>query len=108
MLIPSMIAIPKRISDMIHKDMHSIPFINGLHLVKCDRAKTLTFNLSGDVYVLGPEDYTMKAIFGYCISTLMGLDMPREIYILGDVFLRKYYSIYDLDNDRVGLALSKN
>lgn len=103
-----MIAIPKRISDMIHKDMHSIPFINGLHLVKCDRAKTLTFNLSGDIYVLGPEDYTMKAIFGYCISTLMGLDMPREIYILGDVFLRKYYSIYDLDNDRVGLALSKN
>lgn len=102
-----MIAIPKTISDMIHREMNAIPFVNGLHLVKCEKAKTLTFNLSGDLYVIGPEDYTIKAKFGYCVSTLMGMDMPREIYILGDVFLRKYYSIYDLDNDRVGLALSK-
>ena len=102
-----MIAIPRKISDLLHKDMHAIPFINGLHLVKCDKAKSLSFNFSGDIYVISPEDYTIKAVFGYCVSTLMGLDLPREIYILGDVFLRKYYSIYDLDNDRVGLALSK-
>jgi saccharopepsin len=29
------------------------------------------------------------------------------IWIIGDTFLRKYYSIYDLGKDRVGLAKSK-
>ena len=45
-----------------------------------------------------------------CLVGVMGLDMPdgREpIVILGDVFLRKYYSIYDIGNKRVGLALAK-
>ena len=29
------------------------------------------------------------------------------MYIFGDVFLRSYYSIYDFENYRVGLALHK-
>ena len=94
-----MIAIPKMISDYIHKDMSSVPFINGLHLVKCEKAKTLTFNLSGNIYVLKPEDYTIKALFGYCVSTIMGLDFPRQIYILGDVFLRKYTILIMIESD---------
>ena len=29
------------------------------------------------------------------------------MWVLGDVFLRKYYSIYDLDNQLIGLVRSK-
>lgn len=28
------------------------------------------------------------------------------MYILGDSFLRSYYSIYDFDNQRVGIAMN--
>ena len=34
------------------------------------------------------------------------MDPSMNVFIFGDVFLRSYYSIYDFDNRRVGLALN--
>ena len=33
---------------------------------------------------------------------------PGEMWLLGDTFLRKYYSIYNLDKRRVGLVGKAN
>jgi len=32
--------------------------------------------------------------------------MASNMYIIGSVFLRNYYSIYDFENNRVGIALN--
>ncbi len=43
---------------------------------------------------------------GTCYSGVQSSPMETA-YILGSVFLRNYYSIYDVSNKRVGLALHK-
>ena len=80
--------------------------MNGLWVVKCSKAPALTFVMNGNEFKLEGKEWTIPLAFGYCISGLMGLDIGKDIWIVGDIFLRKYYSIYDMDNDRVGLALA--
>ena len=39
-----------------------------------------------------------------CASTVMAMDISREMFLVGDIFMRKFYTIFDRDNDRVGIA----
>jgi hypothetical protein len=39
-----------------------------------------------------------------CASTIMPMDIRKSMFLVGDVFMRKYYTIFDRENDRVGLA----
>ena len=39
-----------------------------------------------------------------CSSTIMTMDISHKMFLVGDVFMRKFYTIFDRDNDKVGLA----
>ena len=39
-----------------------------------------------------------------CASTVMAMDISKEMFLVGDVFMRKFYTIFDRENDKVGLA----
>jgi hypothetical protein len=38
----------------------------------------------------------------------MQMDLKRDMFVVGDLFMRKYYTIFDRDNNRVGLAKAVN
>lgn len=69
----------------------------------------LTFTLGGYNFTIGAEDYILE-VQGSCISAITPLDIPEPagpLAILGDAFLRKWYSVYDLGKNAVALAPAK-
>jgi len=34
----------------------------------------------------------------------MKMDIKKEMFLVGDVFMRKFYTIFDRDSNKVGLA----
>jgi len=74
---------------------------------------TLTVALGGVTYELSGEDLLVKITTDgqtICLSGIMGFPgpLPGGIgAILGDVFLKKYYTSFDVGQARVGLARAK-
>jgi len=55
-------------------------------------------------YVLQVEDMGVTQ----CVMGIMGSEFPENFnyFILGDSFMRKYYTYFDKNNNRVGFALA--
>ncbi|KAM0751113.1 endopeptidase [Meredithblackwellia eburnea MCA 4105] len=107
----SLIALPTDVAEIINKEIGAKKSWNGQYTVECDTVSSLpplTFTFGGKPYELAAEDYILS-VQGTCISSFTGLDIPAPlgpIWIIGDVFLRKYYTVYDLGNNAVGFATS--
>lgn len=105
----SLIALPSGLAEILNSQIGAKKGWSGQYSVDCDSRSNLpdlTFNLNGYNFTIGPYDYTLE-VSGSCISAFTGMDFPEPIgplAILGDSFLRKFYSVYDLENDAVGLA----
>ncbi|XP_065206155.1 uncharacterized protein LOC135835693 [Planococcus citri] len=69
----------------------------------------VTFAIGEKNYTLEGKDYTFKFENNSATECKMGFgELPGfgNLWIFGDVFFRKYYSVYDIENHRVGFAES--
>ncbi|KAJ8779973.1 hypothetical protein J1605_012009 [Eschrichtius robustus] len=83
----------------------------GQFLVDCSNIQslpTLTFIINGVQFPLPPTSYILNNDDSFCMVGVEATYLPSQngqpLWILGDVFLRSYYSVYDLGNNRVGFA----
>ncbi|KAG0002222.1 Vacuolar protease A [Entomortierella chlamydospora] len=108
----SLIVLQTALAEMINKEIGAKKNYAGQYVIECSTVPTLpdfSFFFGDNEYTLKGEDYVLNA-GGTCVSGFMGMDFPEsmgDLWIVGDVFLRKYYSVYDLGKNRVGFAPAK-
>jgi len=65
----------------------------------------LTFTMGGADFVLTKQDLIIQQSGSQCVLGLMGIEVPSgAMWILGDVFMRKYYVQFDWGKQRLGFA----
>lgn len=105
----SLMAAPSEITDAIHEKMGAKKGGDGQYTVDCAKLSDLPefcFTISGKDLCLNGKEYTMQ-IKNQCFSGFRSIFTEEPLWFVGDIFLRKFYSVFDLGNKRIGLAKSK-
>jgi len=101
------------IRNALYQACAAIPSPGGESAVDCDDLTTMPnvqITLAGKVFSLTPKEYVLEIDQGgekQCISGFMGINLPPQLgnfWILGDVFMGPYYTIFDMGKKQVGFA----
>ncbi|XP_026063624.1 cathepsin D-like [Carassius auratus] len=100
----------------LQKAIGAIPLLMGEYWIDCKRIPSLpvvSLSLGGKMFNLTGEDYVLKISrmgVSVCLSGFMAMDIPPPagpLWILGDAFIGRYYTVFDREADRVGFAPAK-
>ncbi|KAM4038416.1 cathepsin E-like [Anomaloglossus baeobatrachus] len=99
----------------LQKLIGATPLLFGEFIVDCRHASklpTVTFTIDNRDYTITPEQYVLKERTdksSHCLTGFQPMDLTTksgQLWILGDIFMSKFYSVFDREKDRVGLAKS--
>jgi saccharopepsin len=103
----SLLVGPPDIINRILPHVRARPDCSNLHGLQTLEINMKTVDGRAVTYKLTPKDYVMQRL-GRCKTGIaimkIQLKMPHPIVILGDTFLRKYYSVFNHKTGEVGFA----
>ncbi|XP_032078113.1 pepsin A-like [Thamnophis elegans] len=79
---------------------------NGQYMINCNAINELAdivFTINGIEYPVPASAY-IRQFQGYCTSGFQDMPFQSDLWILGDIFIRLYYCVFDRANNQIGLA----
>lgn len=108
----SLLAGPTSEIKKIAKLCGATPFLKGEYLIPCSKKTdgvNVDITLNGKTFTLTPTDYIIPDQT-ICLFGMIGLDIPAPhgpLWILGDPFIRTFYSVFDVANKQMGFATDR-
>jgi len=107
----SLLAGPKEQVDALAKQVGALSLLGKEYIINCSLKPSLpelSVTLGGQNFTLAADDYILE-VSGQCLFAFTGIDVPPPrgpLWIMGDIFMRKYYCIFDYGNRRMRIAPS--
>jgi hypothetical protein len=70
--------------------------------VPCTTTDSVTFTFGGITYSVPSKDWVSPMANGNCTSNIYGRSVIGANWLVGDVFLKNVYAVFDVDKTRVG------
>lgn len=98
----SFLAGPQSDVDFIVEMIGALQYLSGLYQVDCGSSSTVTFSIGGKDFDLSVQEIIVVSEGGVCLLGMQSIQQP--LWILGDVFMRKYYVKFDWCRGEIGIA----
>jgi hypothetical protein len=75
------------------------------------KLKPVGFQMSDYVFEINPEQYLYKSNHSKCYFVIHKCRLPgknKNLFLIGDAFLKHFYSVYDFDGDTLSLGVNKH
>lgn len=104
--------------SQIAKSIGATKSLLGQYTIDCSTISSipdLTILIESKTYTIPGKKLILQTSQNMCLLAMMGMDFNNHqgehvsvssgpAWILGDVFMREYYTVFDYENERVGLA----
>jgi hypothetical protein len=105
----SLLAGPKDAVASLAKTVGATSILGKEYVVDCKKKASLPelkVTLGGKDFTLTADDYILE-VSGQCLFAFTGIDVPPPrgpLWIMGDIFMRKYYCVFDYGNKKMRIA----